>query len=82
MLHIRLSLYDADQVSCEILAASDMESDWCIRVVGFSQPKWISVLKSAKLRKSAAEKRDPKKHLSLSVAICDRSTRTEFCDRK
>jgi len=27
---------------------------------------------SAKLRKSATEKRDPKKHLSLSVAICDR----------
>jgi len=33
---------------------------------GFSRPEWISV---AKLLKSAAEKRDPKKHLSFSVAI-------------
>jgi len=38
---------------------------------GFSRPKWISVAKSAKLRKSMIEKRDPKKHLSLSVATCD-----------
>jgi len=38
---------------------------------GFSRPKWISVAKSARLRKSAAEKRDPKKHLSPSVPICD-----------
>jgi len=38
---------------------------------GFSQPQWISVAKSAKLRKSTTEKRDLKKHLSLSVVICD-----------
>ena len=36
---------------------------------GFFKPKWILVTKSAKLLKSATEKRDPKKHLSL--AICD-----------
>jgi len=30
------------------------------------------------LRKRATEKRDPKQHLSLSVAVRDRSTRTEF----
>ena len=36
----------------------------------FSRPKSIS--KSAKLLKSAIEKLNPKKHLSLSVAICDR----------
>jgi len=33
---------------------------------GFSRPKF------AKLRKSVTEKRDPKKHLLLSVAIRDR----------
>jgi len=33
-----------------------------------AQSKSISVAKSAKLLKSATEKRDPKKHLSLSVA--------------
>jgi len=49
---------------------------------GFSRPKWISVAKSAKLRKSATEKRDPKKHLSLSVAVRDWSIRTEFPGRK
>ena len=32
----------------------------------------ISVVKSAKLFKSTTEKRDPKKHLSLSVTVCDR----------
>ena len=37
-----------------------------------SRPKWISVAKSAKLGKSATKKRDPKRHLSLSAAICDR----------
>jgi len=43
----------------------------------------IRVLReSAKLRKSAAEKRDPKKHLSLSVAVRDWSVRTEFRHRK
>jgi len=44
----------------------------CIRVLGFLQSKWFSVAKSAKLLKSATERRDPKKHLSPSVAICDR----------
>jgi len=34
--------------------------------------KWILVTKSAKLLKNATENRHPKKHLSLSVAICDR----------
>jgi len=43
----------------------------CIRVLGFFASEWISVAKSAKLRKSATEKRDPKKHLSLSVAVRD-----------
>jgi len=38
---------------------------------GFSRPKSISVAKSAKLRESVTEKRDPKKHLSLSVASCN-----------
>jgi len=33
---------------------------------------WISVAKPAKLLNSATEKCDPKPHLSLSVAICDR----------
>jgi len=37
-----------------------------------SQPKWISVVIFATPRKSATEKRDLKKHISLSVAICDR----------
>jgi len=45
----------------------------------FSRPKWISIAKSAKLCKSAT---DPQKHLSLSVAVRDRSTRPEFRDRK
>ena len=36
---------------------------------GFSRPKWITVAKSAKLHKSATEKRDPKKHLSLSATL-------------
>ena len=36
---------------------------------GFSQPRCILV---AKLLKSVTENRDPKQHLSLSVAICDR----------
>ena len=35
--------------------------------------KWISVLKSATLFRSATEKCDLKKHLSLSVAACDRN---------
>jgi len=39
---------------------------------GFSRPEWISIAKSAKLCRSATEKRDPKKHLPLSVTICDR----------
>ena len=39
---------------------------------GFSRRQWISVAKSAKLRKSMTEKRYPKKHISLSVAIHDR----------
>jgi len=47
---------------------------------GFS--KSISVAKSPKLRKSATEKRNAKKHLSLSVVVRNRSTRTEFRDRK
>jgi len=38
----------------------------------FSQPKSISVAISAKLLKRATGKRNPKKHLSLSVAVCDR----------
>jgi len=33
---------------------------------------WISVAKSAKLSKGASEKHALKKHLSLSVAVCDR----------
>jgi len=33
---------------------------------------FVTVAKSAKLLKSASEKRNPKKHLSPSVAICDR----------
>jgi len=37
----------------------------------FAQPKGISVAKSAKLCKSATEKRNPKKHISLSVAVRD-----------
>jgi len=32
----------------------------------------ISVAKSTIVLKSAIQKRDPKKHLSFSVAICDR----------
>jgi len=36
-----------------------------------SRPKWISVAKSKKLFKSATEKRDLKKHLSFSIAVCD-----------
>jgi len=39
---------------------------------GFSGSKWISVAKSGKLLKNATEKNDPKKHLLLSVTICDR----------
>ena len=39
---------------------------------GFWRPKTISVAISAKLHKSATEKRNPKRHLSVSVAICDR----------
>jgi len=39
---------------------------------GFSRSKWISVAKSAKLLKSPTEKRDPKKHFSPLVVICDR----------
>jgi len=38
----------------------------------FSRLKWVFVAKFAKLLKSTTEKRNPKKHLSLSVAICDR----------
>jgi len=38
---------------------------------GFSWPKWISVAKCAILHKSTTGKCDPKKHLPLSIAICD-----------
>jgi len=45
----------------------------CIRALGFLADcaRWISVAKSVKLRKSATERRDPKKHLSFSVGISD-----------
>jgi len=53
----------------------------CIRLLEFWL-KSFSVAKSAKLCKSATEKLDPKKHLSLSVAVSDWSTRTDFRDWK
>jgi len=45
----------------------------CICVIGFLQLKWISVPKSAKLFRSATEKHDLTKHLSLSVEAGDRN---------
>ena len=53
-----------------IIEVDMLEDNRCIPVPGFSRPKSISVAKSARLLKSATKKRDPKKHLSLS--ICDR----------
>jgi len=44
----------------------------CIHVLGFFAAKMNFGHKSARLLKSATGKRDPKKHLSLSVGICDR----------
>ena len=61
-------------------ASHEGPADVAFACSAFSRPKLISVAKSAKLLKRATEKRDPKKHLSLSAATG--STRTEFRDRK
>ena len=42
-----------------------------LRARVFREPKSILVAKSVKSSESKTEKRDPKKHLSLSVAICN-----------
>jgi len=48
---------------------SQVYENGCICVLGF----FATVIhKAAKLRKSVTEKRDPKKHLSLSVAVRDK----------
>jgi len=49
---------------------------------GFSRPKWISVTKAAKLRKSVTEKRDPKSIFHFRSRSATESTGTEFRDRK